>query len=166
MDTRGYRNRYLSQSLEVEKSALLKNKYERQKVTGDNHKLKNRISMLENEQNKMLKKINETRRKADKIMKIKQNNEVSYIEKMRRQKMEEEMLGVFRRNNKMQKEDMKVRTRYNQMAIFDSKRAENLNSRYVSKLSDRIKLTFNDEEVRKNQQIVNHVRKSENITRK
>lgn len=166
MDTRGYRNRYLSQSLEVEKSALLKNKYERQKVTGDNHKLKNRISMLENEQNKMLKKINETRRKADKIMKIKQNNEVSYIEKMRRQKMEEEMLGVFRRNNKMQKEDMKVRTRYNQMAIFDSKRAENLNSRYVSKLSDRIKLTFADEEVRKNQQIVNHVRKSENITRK
>ena len=151
MDTRGYRNRYLSQSLEVEKSALLKNKYERQKVTGDNHKLKNRISMLENEQNKMLKKINETRRKADKIMKIKQNNEVSYIEKMRRQKMEEEMLGVFRRNNKMQKEDMKVRTRYNQMAIFDSKRAENLNSRYVSKLSDRIKLTFADEEVRKNQ---------------
>lgn len=122
--------------------------------------------MLENEQNKMLKKINETRRKADKIMKIKQNNEVSYIEKMRRQKMEEEMLGVFRRNNKMQKEDMKVRTRYNQMAIFDSKRAENLNSRYVSKLSDRIKLTFADEEVRKNQQIVNHVRKSENITRK
>ena len=49
MDQNGYRNRYVSQSLEVEKSALLRNKYERQKVTGDNHKLKNRINMLENE---------------------------------------------------------------------------------------------------------------------
>lgn len=48
----------------------------------------------------MLKKINETRRKADKIMKIKQSNEIQYIEKMRRQKLEEEMLDVFRRNNK------------------------------------------------------------------
>ena len=98
----GYRNRYVSQSLEVEKSALLKNIYERQKVTGDNHKLKNRINMLENEQQKMLKKINETRRKAEKIMKIKQDNEVSYIEKMRRKKMEEEMLEVVRRNNRDQ----------------------------------------------------------------
>lgn len=49
---------------------------------------------------------------------------------------------------------------------MESKRADNINMRYVSKLSDRIKQTFADEEVRKKQLIVNHVRKSENITRK
>ena len=56
--------------------------------------------------------------------------------------MEEEMLEVFRRNNKEQKADMQIRKYQHQMSILETKRADNLNMRYVSKLSDRIKHTF------------------------
>ena len=55
----------LSQSLDVEQNALLKSTLDRIRIEDDNVKLKNRITMLETEQSRMLKKINETRRKAD-----------------------------------------------------------------------------------------------------
>jgi len=51
--------------LDVDKYALLKSKISRQKVENDNVKLKNRIAMLEIEERKMMKKINDTRRRAD-----------------------------------------------------------------------------------------------------
>ena len=44
---------------------MLKSKISRQKVENDNVKLKNRIAMLEIEERKMMKKINDTRRRAD-----------------------------------------------------------------------------------------------------
>ena len=56
---------FLVQSLDVEQYALLKSKISRQKVENDNVKLKNRIAMLEIEERKMMKKINDTRRRAD-----------------------------------------------------------------------------------------------------
>jgi hypothetical protein len=40
-------------------------------VENDNVKLKNRIAMLEIEERKMMKKINDTRRRADQIMRTK-----------------------------------------------------------------------------------------------
>jgi hypothetical protein len=43
----------------------LKSKIRRYKVENDNVKLKNRIAMLEIEERKMMKKINDTRRRAD-----------------------------------------------------------------------------------------------------
>ena len=55
----------LSQSLDVEQNALLKSTLDRIRIEDDNVKLKNRITMLETEQSRMIKKINETRRKAD-----------------------------------------------------------------------------------------------------
>ena len=40
-------------------------------MENDNVKLKNRIAMLEIEERKMMKKINDTRRRADQIMRTK-----------------------------------------------------------------------------------------------
>jgi hypothetical protein len=53
--------------MDVEQNALLKSTLDRIRIEDDNVKLKNRITMLEMEQSRMIKKINETRRKADQI---------------------------------------------------------------------------------------------------
>lgn len=56
---------------------------DRQKATEDSTKLKNRIAMLETEEKKMTRKINETVFKANKIMIIKKENEDRYLSKMK-----------------------------------------------------------------------------------
>ena len=55
------------QSLDHDKFALLKSTIARQQNFNDNCKLKNRISMLETEEKKMMKKITDTRKRADQI---------------------------------------------------------------------------------------------------
>ena len=46
-----------------------------------------------------MKKIQETRKKADRIFKIKQDNELDFIEKVKRQKLLDEELEQKRNNN-------------------------------------------------------------------
>ena len=51
--------------MDVEKNALLKSTLDRIRIEDDNTKLKNRVTMLEMEQQKMIKKIGETRKRAE-----------------------------------------------------------------------------------------------------
>lgn len=48
--------------------------------------------MLEMEQNRMIKKINETRRKAEQIQKTNLDNEMMFIQKVKFKKEQEEAL--------------------------------------------------------------------------
>ena len=57
--------------------------------------------MLEVEERKMKKKIDDTSKRAEKIMKIKQENEDRFIEKMNRQNEVSEKLLRFKDNNKL-----------------------------------------------------------------
>lgn len=57
--------------------------------------------MLEVEERKMKKKIDDTSKRAEKIMKIKQENEDRFIEKMNRQNEVSEKLLRFKENNKL-----------------------------------------------------------------
>lgn len=65
----------MSQSLDVENNSLFKNTLNRLKLDGDNKKLQNRVTMLQLEEDRMIKKIDETRRKADNMMRIKDHND-------------------------------------------------------------------------------------------
>ena len=65
--------------MNVEQNALLKSQLDRQKIRQDNQKLTNRITMLELEEKKMFKKIDDTRKRAEQIMKVKQENEERLI---------------------------------------------------------------------------------------
>ena len=65
----------MSQSLDLDNNALLKTTIDRIRIEDDNTKLRNRITMLEQEQQRMIKKINLTRKRAEQIQSIKLNNE-------------------------------------------------------------------------------------------
>ena len=71
--------------------------------------LQNRIAMLEIEEQKMMKKINETRKRAEQITKIKQDNEERFLSKLRYQREQEEALEQFRQQNNDQREQQKKR---------------------------------------------------------
>jgi len=60
-----------------------------QNLTNDEIKIKNRVGLLENEQKRILKKVEETRVRAAKIKSIKEANEQSFLEKMHRKSQQE-----------------------------------------------------------------------------
>ena len=53
-------------------------------LKNDEVKIKNRVALLEHEEKRILKKVEETRVRAARIKNIKAENEQSYIEKMKR----------------------------------------------------------------------------------
>ena len=70
----------LSQSLE--RGQLYKVQQTRQIMEKDEKLLENRLKMLQSEEDKLLKKIELTRKQADKIMTIKQQNEEEHKQKI------------------------------------------------------------------------------------
>lgn len=62
----------------LERGQLLKVKQTRQIMEKDEKLLENRIKMLQNEETKLMKKIEMTRKQADKILAIKRENEEYY----------------------------------------------------------------------------------------
>ena len=68
-------------------------------MENDNVKLKNRIAMLEIEERKMMKKINDTRRRADQILRTKQDNEERYLKKLRHQREQQDHEDKIREFN-------------------------------------------------------------------
>ena len=50
----------------------------------DEKKIQNRVNLLQREEKRILRKINETRARAEKISIIKEKNELNYQEKMKR----------------------------------------------------------------------------------
>ena len=53
-------------------------------LRNDEIKIKNRVNLLESEQKRILKKVEETRTRASKITTIKKANEQNYLEKLMR----------------------------------------------------------------------------------
>jgi aconitase B len=66
----------------MEKGILLKATQTRQDMDKASITLANRIAMLQNEEKKLMKKIEETRTRADNILALKQANDVKYQAKM------------------------------------------------------------------------------------
>lgn len=91
---------FLSDDLEVDEAynRLLEMKKARQAAQENAQKLENRVNLLQKEQQRVLKKIEQVRRKAKDIMKIKQRNE-----EMQRQKEEAELRRQLELQDKQQK---------------------------------------------------------------
>ena len=54
------------------------------KLQNDEFKIKNRVNLLEIEQKRMIKKVEETRSRAEKMKTIKEVNEQNYMDRLRR----------------------------------------------------------------------------------
>ena len=78
--------------------------------------------MLEQEEQRMITKINDTRRKADQIMKVKQLNEENLVRKLRFQKALDEKLIDFRAKNVQMKSDRKQNFLANAQMTLDFKK--------------------------------------------
>ena len=59
----------------INSTSLIKLKQQKNVMDRDATLLANRISMLENEENRIMKKIENTRKRAEQILEIKKNNE-------------------------------------------------------------------------------------------
>ena len=119
--------------------------------------------MLEIEEKKMMKKINDTRKRADQIIKIKQDNEERFIMKLRYQKQVREDEERFRMYNLYQKEQAKVRKIQNVTEIHDKRHEEFKKAKYMTKLSDQIKNQINMETIKEKAKIVHEVRKQHHL---
>ena len=91
---------FLSDDIEIDEAynRLLEMKKARQAAQENAQKLENRVNLLHKEQQRVLKKIEQVRRKAKDIMKIKQRNE-----EMQRQKEEVELKRQLELQDKQQK---------------------------------------------------------------
>ena len=75
----------------------------------DEKKIENRVNLLQREEKRILKKINETRARAEKISFIKEKNEKDYQEKIKRKMEAEERLKLRRQLNAQEKDYAKQR---------------------------------------------------------
>ena len=92
--------------------------------------------MLEIEQQKMYKKINATRKRAEQILKTKRDNEDNFINRLRFQKARDENLERMKdQNNSMKEASMRRRKdfSFNQLSL---RKKEAQSKRYMTKLSD------------------------------
>ncbi len=62
---------------------ILEDKKKLLRLSQDECKIRNRVRLLKAEEEKMLKKINETKSRAEKIFEIKERNEQKLIERLR-----------------------------------------------------------------------------------
>lgn len=91
---------FLSEDIEIEEAynKLLEMKKARQAAQENAQKLENRVNLLTKEQQRVMKKIEQVRKKAKDIMKIKQRNE-----EMQKQKEEAELRRQLELQDKQQK---------------------------------------------------------------
>ena len=86
------------------KQKLLATKIERKRAEESAQALNNRVQLLEQEEKKVLKKIDETRKKAQEIMELKNRNLQAARDKEEKRKREEEELELRRAELKEGKE--------------------------------------------------------------
>jgi hypothetical protein len=83
--------------------SLLKARNARKEIEKDATALANRISMLSQEENKLLRKIDETRKRADQILALKEINEEKYQSRVDVKKKEGEDVDKERERNQIEK---------------------------------------------------------------
>ena len=85
-NTANTRSRYSLSHQTCEEMKERQNMQKRLETLRNNEiKIKNRVNLLESEQKRILKKVEETRARADRMKVIKEVNEQNYLEKMQRQ---------------------------------------------------------------------------------
>ena len=98
-------------------------------IEKDEKLLENRIKLLKNEELKLLKKIDQTRKQADKIMAIKQQNEENHRLKVLRQMDQESSIERIKEEKQREKEEAKQRFLDLTRTINDKKRNSYLNEK-------------------------------------
>jgi hypothetical protein len=121
-------------------------------IEQDANMLANRISMLQQEEAKIMKKINQTRKRADEIMKTKQRNDEMFAKRMRDREMAMQMEEQNRQkyfNDRVQRQHNKERTI---KAIKKAKNEEFKAGKSMTLQNDAYKRDFLDAVKRQNEE--------------
>eukprot|EP00347_Sterkiella_histriomuscorum_P005095 403357915 len=103
-------------------NSLLQAKWIRQTVEREEKLITNRVMMLQNEEKKLMKKIQDTRQRAEKMLEIKQQNEQEYIERMQQKLQREQEIEVEREKfNQLKNQSQQVKHLRTQ-SLFNQKR--------------------------------------------
>eukprot|EP00347_Sterkiella_histriomuscorum_P016159 403354255 len=94
----------------------------RQIIEKDEKLLENRIKMLQNEEHKLLQKIDRTRQQADKLMSIKLQNEEDHRKKIQFQLEQESSIERFKEQKKQQDNYNRQKQMEQTKQFFDDKR--------------------------------------------
>ena len=90
--------------MSMERGQLLKVQQARQVMEKDERMLENRIKMLQHEEQKLLRKIELTRKQAEKIMAVKQRNEEEQRARMEMQLHQDTSMEDFRERKRLERE--------------------------------------------------------------
>jgi len=148
----------VSSDEEAYKARLLESKIMRKKAEEDAQLLANRITLLQIEEKKALKKIEDTRKKAKEIMDLKARNAEMQRQKdeLRRQREEEEYKKM--QGNKMSKQNSRENAETNRNSLMMKLRNEVDEMRKTKKDSKQMFHISKDEERMKNAQTVKAVK--------
>jgi len=143
------------------RTQLLESKMIRKKAEEDAQLLANRIALLQMEEKRAMKKIEDTKKKAKEIMDLKSRNLQMQREKeqMRKQKEEEDMRKMMQ--NKSSKEQVKVNQENNRNQLLRRLKDDVELMRKTKQDLKEQTLHAKDEDYVKNAQIANQVRNKE-----
>jgi len=143
------------------RTQLLESKMIRKKAEEDAQLLANRIALLQLEEKRAMKKIEETKKKAKEIMELKNRNLQAQREKeeLRRQKEEEDMRKMMQ--NKTIKEQVKVNQENNRNQLLRRLKDDVELMRKTKQDIKEQTIQAKDEEYIKNAQIASQIRNKE-----
>jgi len=143
------------------RSQLLESKMIRKKAEEDAQLLANRIALLQLEEKKAMKKIEETKKKAKEIIELKNRNLQAQRERelVKKQKEEEEMRKVVQ--NKTIKEQVKMNQENNRNQLLRRLKDDVELMRKTKQDMREQTLSQKDEDYMKNVEVVNHIRVKE-----
>ncbi|CDW75166.1 UNKNOWN [Stylonychia lemnae] len=118
----------------------------------DEKLLENRIKLLHNEEQKILKKIDNTRRQAEKIMAIKLHNEEQQRRKIQLQINQDSSIERFREQAKQEKDQQRQRYMELSRTIMDNKRESYLSEKQRRMRDERIKEEYLQSVILENQE--------------
>jgi hypothetical protein len=121
-------------------------------IEKDAEMLANRISMLQQEEEKIMKKIQQTRKRAEEILKAKQRNDELFDKRMREREMKIKQEEENRQRYFNERVQHKVNKNQTVKAIKSSKKEEYKHGKALSLQNDEYKRSF-VESVRRNNQL-------------
>jgi len=143
------------------RTQLLESKMIRKKAEEDAQLLANRIALLQQEEKRAMKKIEETKKKAKEIMDLKNRNLQAQKEReqLRKQKDEEDMKKMMQ--NKASKDQVKINQETNRNQLLRRLKDDVELMRKTKHDIKEQSIQTKDEEYIKNAQIANHIRNKE-----
>ena len=108
----------------------------------------------------MMRKINETRKRADTIIKTNQWTEQRFVAKLKEKQAKEEQLLKLKQFNTQMKVGIKDRRDQHILKQQTKKRQEYAHAKFMTKLSDKIKDTYLNETIKANRDQRDKIRRS------